>query len=144
MHASIRAVLTGALIGSVAVVGAFGLLVLVGQIPKAPFAAQWQTLFGGDWRTGVLLGGLAFVAIGTLWGLPFAAVPHPTVPKAMAWAIVPTLWALAGWPAVQGTPLFADGDPAGVLIPIVMNIVVWGSLLGWYARRSLSTRSPMA
>ena len=135
MTPSIRAALTGALLGSLAVVAAFGLLLLVGQIPKAPFVAAWQTFFGGGWVLATVLGGALFVLIGTLWGLPFAWVPNPTVPKAMAYGLVPTAWALVAWPAINGQPIFAGGDPVGLLLTLLMNVVIWGSLLGWYTRR---------
>ena len=135
MSASPRVALTGAFLGSLAVVGVFGLLLLIGQIPKAPFVAQWQDFFGGGWVAATLLGGAAFVIIGTLWGLPFAWVSDPTIPKAMAYAVLPTLWALGAWPALNGQPVFAGGDPVGILVPVGMNVVIWGSLLGWYTRQ---------
>ena len=135
MTPTVRAALTGAFLGSLAVVGAFLILLVIGQIPKAPFVGQWQTFFGGGWVLASVLGGALFVLIGTLWGLPFAWVPRPTIPKAMLYALVPTLWAIWAWPAINGQPVFAGGDPVGLLIPVVMNVVIWGSILGWYARR---------
>ena len=135
MTPTFRSALTGAFYGSLAVVGAFGLLLLLGQIPAAPFVGQWQAFFGGGWQLATVLGGLAFVAIGTLWGAPFAWVPRPTILKGMLWGIVPTLWALVAWPAINGQPVLADGDPKGIVLPILMNVVIWGSILGWYTQR---------
>lgn len=135
----VRTALTGAFLGALAVVAAFGLLVLIGQVPKAPFVGQWQSAFGGGWVSALLLGGALFVLIGTLWGLPFAWVPNPTIGKGMLYAVVPTLWALIVWPAINGQPILAGGDPVGILIPIVMNVVIWGSILGWYCRRHTPT-----
>lgn len=140
MTPTVRAALTGAFWGSLAVVGAMLLLLLLGQIPKAPFTGQWQSFFGGGWVLASVLGGALFVLIGTLWGLPFAWVPRPTIPKAMLWAVVPTLWAVAAWPAINGQPAFAGGLP-GLLIPVVLNVVIWGSILGWYTRRHASARA---
>lgn len=139
MSPTVRTALTGAFIGSLAVVAAFGLLLLIGQIPKAPFVAQWQEMMGGGWLLATLLGGAAFVAIGTLWGLPFAWVPNPTILKGMLYALLPTVWALVAWPAINGKPVFAGGDPVGILIPVVMNVVIWGSILGWYTSRRTAT-----
>ncbi|WP_412063028.1 hypothetical protein [Rubrivirga sp. IMCC45206] len=136
MTPTLRSALIGAMYGSVAVVGAFGLMVVLGMIPKAPFTAQWQELAGGGWLLATVLGGLTFVAIGTLWGAPFAWVPRPTMGKAWLWAIVPTLWAVWAWPALTGKPTFAGGDPVGLLIPVVMNVVIWGSILGWVVTRA--------
>lgn len=130
-----KTALTGAFIGSVAVAGALGLLVLLGQIPKAPFVAAWQGMVGGGWVAAAVLGGAAFIAIGTLWGLLMTFVPNPTIVKGLLVGIVPTIWALVVWPAIQGNPILADGAPKGILIPVVMNVVIWGSILGWYADR---------
>ena len=66
-----------------------------------------------------------------------AAVPNPT-----AYAVVPTLWALVARPAIQGRPVFAGGAPDG--IPVVMNIVICGSWLGWYTQRHAPTAASPA
>lgn len=135
MHPILRSTLLGAFLGAVAVAGLFGLLVLSGLVTKAPFVSAWQDVFGGDWLTATLLGGAAFLAIGTLWGLPFTLVPRPTIAAAMVYALLPTLWALAGWPSVRGRPMFAGGDSAAIMSTLMMNVGVWGSILGAYAHR---------
>jgi hypothetical protein len=90
---------------------------------------------GGGWVTATIIGGALFIAIGTLWGLLMTLVPYPTIAKGLLVGIVPTIWALVVWPAIQGNPLLAGGDPKGILIPVVMNIVIWGSIVGWYTQR---------
>ena len=135
MTPTVRAVLFGAFFGSIAVAATLALLVLVGVIPMAGYAASWTAVAGGGWVAAALLGGAVFVLIGTLWGLPFAWVPRPTIPKAWLWALVPTAWALVGWPLVLGNPLFAGGDPKGLVLTFLMNVGIWGTILGAYARR---------
>ncbi|WP_412067510.1 hypothetical protein [Rubrivirga sp. IMCC43871] len=135
MHPIFRSTLLGAFLGSVAVAGAFGLLVLAGLVDEAPFVGAWQSVFGGGWVVASVLGGAAFLAIGTLWGVPFTLVPRPTVGAAMLYAILPTLWALVGWPSLLGRPTFAGGDSAVVMLTVMMNVGVWGGILGAYAHR---------
>ncbi len=135
MHPIFRSTVLGALIGSAAVAGTFGLLVLVGLMPEAPFVGAWRGLFGGGWIVATVLGGAAFLGIGTLWGVPFTLVPRPTVGAAMLYAILPTLWALVGWPSLRGQPTFAGGDSAAVMVTVMMNVGVWGGILGAYAYR---------
>lgn len=135
MHPIFRSTLLGAFIGSVAVAGSFGFLVLVGLMQKAPYVGAWQGMFGGNWIIATVLGGAAFLAIGTLWGVPFTLVPRPTVGAAMLYAILPTLWALAGWPSLRGQPTFAGGDSGAVMVTVMMNVGIWGGILGAYAHR---------
>ena len=135
MHPILRSTLLGAFLGSAAVAGAFGLLVLLGLIQKAPYVGEWQAVFGGGWVVATVLGAAAFLAIGTLWGVPFTLVPRPTVGAAMLYAALPTLWALAGWPSLRGRPTFAGGDPSAIMVTVIMNVGIWGGILGAYAHR---------
>lgn len=140
MHPIFRSTLLGAFLGAVAVAGTFGLLVLGGLMAEAPFVGAWQSVFGGGWVVATVLGGAAFLAIGTLWGVPFTLVPHPTVGAAMLYAILPTLWALVGWPSLLGQRTFAGGDPAAVMLTVMMNVGVWGGILGAYAHRHTTAK----
>ena len=135
MHPILRSTLLGAFLGSVAVAGAYGLLVAAGLVPEAPFVDAWQRVFGGGWVPAAVLGTAAFLAIGTLWGVPFTLVPDPSVPAAMAYAALPTMWALVGWPALIGRPTFAGGDPSDIMMTVLMTVGVWGGVLGGYAQR---------
>ena len=140
MKASLKDGFVGGVIGSVAVTGALALLVVIGQIPKAPFVAAYQNTFGGDWVTASIVGGLLFIFFGALWALPFALfVPNPTVIKGVVFGLIPTLWAWTFVPAVlTGGALFGGFTLKGLLIPIVMNCLIWGSIVGWYCQRQLT------
>ena len=135
MTASLRTSFVGALYGSVAVALSLALLVLVGAIPKAPYVGNWQDLIGGGWVAGAALGGAVFVLIGALWGLPFSLVPDPTVLKGMLYGFVPALFGWTVLPLTMGGEVFGGFALPALLIPFVMNVLVWGSLLGWYADR---------
>lgn len=138
MKAKIRDAAFGAFLGSLAVVGAFGLLVVMGVENAAPWVLMWQKLFGGEaWLLPAILGGLAFVAIGTLWGLPFAFFEEPSTFKGIVYGIVPTIWAWTGVPLILGRPPLGGLDPIAVSIPVVMNCLIWGSILGWWCQRKV-------
>lgn len=139
MTASLKTCFIGALYGSVAVALSLALLALIGQIPKAPYVGNWQDLVGGGWVTGAVLGGLAFILIGALWGLPFSLVKNPTVLKGMLYGLVPALFGWIVLPLVMGGALFGDFALMALLIPFVMNVLIWGSILGWYAARHTRT-----
>jgi hypothetical protein len=140
MQSKYRTAFIGGLIGSVAVAAALGLLVLLGQIPKTPFVASWQSVAGGGWLAATIIGGILFLLIGALWAVPFPAIfSRPTVLKGILWGLVPTLWALTFVPAaLLGKPMFAGGAPKGIIVPIVMNCLIWGSIVGWWGRRRLA------
>lgn len=137
MKASLKDGFVGGLLGSVAVFAALALLALLGTIPKAPYVGAWQATFGGGWVSAAVIGGLSFVLIGALWAVPFAAfVPHPTIKKGAAFGLLPTLWAWTFVPAVlTGGPLFGGFAALGLVLPLIMNCLIWGSIVGWYCRR---------
>lgn len=138
MKPSLRDTALGALIGSLAVVGSFGLLVPIGVVKVAPWVAMWQTFLGGeDWVVPAIVGGLLFIAIGVLWGLPFAFVDEPSTFKGVVYGVLPTLWAWTGMPLLMDRPPLGGLDPIGVTLPIVMNCVIWGSILGWWCQRAV-------
>ena len=139
MTASLKTCFVGALYGSVAVALSLALLVLLGQMPKAPYVGNWQGLVGGGWVPAAVLGGLAFVGIGALWGLPFALVPRPTVLKGMLYGFVPALFGWTALPLVMGGELFGGFALPALLVPLVMNVLIWGSILGGYAQRHTTT-----
>ena len=138
MYASFRDAATGALIGSLAVVGAFGLLVPFGIVKVAPWVQMWQTFVGGEgWVVPAILGGILFVGIGVLWGLPFKFVNEPSAFKGMVYGVLPTVWAWSAVPLMLGTAPFGGLDPLAVAIPVIMNCLIWGSILGWWCERKV-------
>ncbi|PSQ82050.1 MAG: hypothetical protein BRD46_00525 [Bacteroidetes bacterium QS_8_68_15] len=145
MQSRLRTGFVGGLFGSLAVAGTLGLLVLFGPPSKAMFVAAYQQTLGGGWIAATLIGGALFLLFGALWAVPYAAlVARSSVLKGILFGSVPTLWTWTFVPAVlTGGPMFGGGAPAGIIIPIVMNCLIWGSIVGWYVRRR-STHGPVA
>ena len=133
---SLRDVAVGALLGSLAVLGTLSLLVLIGIVPVAPWVAMWQTFIGGeDWVVPAVAGGALFVLAGVLWGLPFGLVREPSVFKGVVYGVLPTLWAWTGMPLLMGQAPLGGLEPIPLVLPVVMNCFIWGSILGWYTHR---------
>lgn len=142
MQSKYRTAFVGGLIGAVAVFAALALLVLIGLIPKAPFVGAYNSTFGASgWIAGTVIGGALFILIGALWAVPFPALfSDPTVGKGILWGIVPTLWNWTFVPAVlTGGALFGGGTAPGLIIPIILNCLIWGSIVGWYCRGTVAT-----
>lgn len=137
MKATLKDGFVGGLIGSLAVAGALAALVIAGVIPKAPFVGAYQAVMGGEWVGAAVIGTALFVLFGALWALPFAAfVPNPTIGKGIAFGLLPTLWNWTFVPAVlTDGPLFGGFSAMGLIIPLVMNCLIWGSIVGWYCAR---------
>jgi hypothetical protein len=138
VNASLRDVAIGALLGSLAVAGALALLVVIGILPEAPWVTFWTAFWPStDWVVPGVVGGLAFIAIGVVWGLPFALVQEPSTFKGVVYGVLPTLWALTGVPLLLDQAPMGGLDPIRLGVPIVMNCLIWGSFLGWYAHRKV-------
>jgi hypothetical protein len=137
MKASAKDGFVGGLIASVPVLLTLALLALLGTIPEAPYVGAYQATLGGGWVVAAIIGGLLFLLSGAIWGVLFAVlVPNPTVLKGFLFGLLPTIWALTFIPAVlTGGPLFAGGSFMGLLIPFVMNCVIWGTIVGWYCAK---------
>ncbi len=146
MKASPATGFTAGLIGGLAVVAAIALIVFLGVIPKAPYAAAWQAMFGGGWLGASILGGLLFVVGGGIWGALFALLlPDPTVLKGILFGLLPTLWQGAFVvPVIMGEPAFHGFALLPNALGIVANCLIWGSIAGWYCARHLTARSGRA
>ncbi|MEM1057034.1 MAG: hypothetical protein AAGI52_16035 [Bacteroidota bacterium] len=140
MHATLRDAAIGALIGSLAVIGTFGLLVVVGLVRVAPWVQMWNHFMGGtaeEWLIPALVGGLLFLVIGVLWGLPFYRIEEPSTFKGVIYGVLPTLWAWTGMPLLMDRPPLGNLDPIAVMLPVLMNCIIWGSILGWWCERAV-------
>lgn len=83
-----------------------------------------------------VVGTLLFAASGGVWGLIYGAfVQRSAAWKGMAFAFLPTLWFWVVVAAALGNPLFGGFTTKGLLLPVLFNVVIWGSFLGWYCAR---------
>jgi hypothetical protein len=83
---------------------------------------------------------ILFIISGGIWGLIFTwMVKRPTVIKGILFGLLPNLWLWIVVNGVLGKPLFNGFSLMGILGPVIFNMLIWGSILGWYASRKLKT-----
>ncbi|HEY5372004.1 MAG TPA: hypothetical protein VIJ75_23735 [Hanamia sp.] len=87
-----------------------------------------------------VIAGILFIISGGIWGMIFTwMVKNPTIGKGMLFGFLPTLWLLIAVNAFMGQPLFNGFHAKGIIMPVIFNVVIWGSFVGWYASRKLKT-----
>jgi hypothetical protein len=65
-------------------------------------------------------------------------VKRPTVLKGILFGLLPNLWLWIAVAGALGKPLFNGFTLMGILGPVIFNMLIWGSILGWYASRKLN------
>ncbi|HET6567451.1 MAG TPA: hypothetical protein VFG50_05760, partial [Rhodothermales bacterium] len=129
-------------LGAVILIILFGILQLAGM--GAPsFVKVYQATFGAqDVTVAWIVGAILFALSGGIWGAIFGLiVKDPTVGKGMLFGILPTLWVwLFVAPVLQGQPVFFGFKPMSIVMPIIANVLIWGSFVGWYCRRRYVAR----
>lgn len=126
------------------VAGALGavILVVVMYILQAmgmgdpAFVGMYKGAFGPNPPGGAVAAAIIFVISGGIWGVIYAAlVKHATVLNGFLFGILPTLWLWVAVNAYLDKPLFNGFEIKGLLMPIIFNMVIWGSFIGWYMGR---------
>lgn len=121
------------------------ILVIVMYIMKAAglgepgFIVMYRGMTHSTSASDPLIAGLLFViAGGGIWGILFALlVKNPTLLKGFLFGILPTLWLWVVVNSMVGKPLFNGFEMMGIVMPLVFNMVLWGSFVGWYCSRKI-------
>lgn len=83
---------------------------------------------------------ILFIISGGIWGLIFAwIVRRPSILKGILFGLLPNLWIWLVIDSYFGKPLFNGFSLMGIVGPVVFNMLIWGSILGWYASRKLKS-----
>lgn len=136
---------TGFIAGSIGAV----LLVIIMYVMKATglgadpaFVSMYRGMFGENPPVDQVIAAILFIISGGIWGAVFTAlVKNPTLLKGFLFGILPTLWLWIVVNATLGKPLFNDFTVKGLLMPIVFNMVIWGTFVGWYTANKLVHRN---
>ena len=125
----------GGCLGAVVLVVIMYIMQAMGMMDQPPFVSMYQGTFGD---ANQVIAAILFILAGGVWGLIFGLlVKEPTIGKAMLFGLLPTLWLLVPVNAYMGKPLFNGFDPKGLIMPIIFNVVIWGSVLGWYMQKQI-------
>ena len=104
-----------------------------------PFVSTYRATIGthpADQVVALIL----FIISGGIWGLIFTwMVKRPTILKGILFGLFPNLWLWIVVNGALGKPLFNDFSLMGIVGPVIFNMLLWGSILGWYASRKLNT-----
>ena len=108
---------------------------LVGMPASQQVARTWLKLGTG---VDVLVGIVGALLAGALGGMLFGlAFKRPTLLAGMAWGVVATIvqWVILA-PAT-GRPVFYGLTSPGIALPLLINMLIWGTLLGYLCGRWL-------
>jgi len=112
------------------------LIMQVGMGATPMFVGTYQSVFGpSSLVVAELVGGVLFVLSGAAWGALFAAlISQPTLVKGMLFGFVPALWLwLVVAPVMLGQSAFFGFQIPKLVMPFIFNVIVWGSITGWYS-----------
>lgn len=124
------------LLGAVILTVLAYLLQAVGGIGTPGFTATYRAIYGDHGFIDHLAAVVLFVLSGAAWGAVFGwLVTGPTVLKGALFGFIPSLWLWLVVAPATGQPLFNGFSLQGLLLPILFNVVVWGSFVGWYSQR---------
>jgi hypothetical protein len=139
MKSSLTRGFTGGCIGAI-------VLVIIMYIIKAAgmgtpgFVGMYRATFGSNPPGDEFIAAILFIISGGIWGLIFTLlVKNPTVLKGILFGFLPTLWLWVVVYAFMGKPLFNGFDLKGIIFPLIFNMLIWGSILGWYCSRKTRT-----
>ena len=142
MKASIKTGFVAGCIGAI-------ILVIIMFIMKAAglgepgFIGMYRGMTHSTNASDPLIAGLLFVILGEgIWGIIFALlVKNPTLVKGVLFGILPTLWLWVVVNAMVGEPLFNGFEMMGIVMPLIFNMVIWGSVVGWYCSRKTALQT---
>lgn len=136
MKHSLKTGFIGGCIGAVVLALLAYLMQAVGKgVP--PFFAMYSATIGTHPAYQVVAL-ILFILSGGIWGLIFTwIVKRPTVLKGILFGLLPNLWIWLAIDGFLGKPLFNGFSLTGILGPIVSNMLIWGSILGWYVSKKM-------
>lgn len=135
MNKRLSAGFTGGALGALLLIVVMYIMMLIGMGDPA-FLKMYRAMFSTNPPVDHIIAGLLFLLAGGLWGVLFAAmVKHPTILKGMLFGLLPTffLWVVIN--PIIGQPLFNDFTVKGLLMPLIFNVVIWGTFIGWYMEK---------
>lgn len=82
---------------------------------------------------------IGFAIAGGIWGLIYVAlVKNPTILNGMLFGFAPTFFLWLVIAPLTGKPIFNGFTLPGIVLPIIFNVVIWGTFVGWFLSRNNS------
>lgn len=142
MKASITTGFIGGCIGAIVLVVIMYIMKAAGM-GEPGFLGMYRGMTHSESAADPLIAGLLFVlAGGGIWGIIFALlVKNPTLVKGLLFGFLPTLWLWVAVNAMVGKPFFNGFEIMGIVMPLIFNMLIWGSVLGWYCSRKITSQT---
>lgn len=111
-------------------------------IGEPGFVGIYRSLFHHDSIGAQVLAAILFAISGGIWGFLYALFTrHSTVLKGAVFGFLPSFWLwLVVLPTI-GQPIFSGFALKGILLPILFNVIIWGTFVGAYMHSSESVSS---
>ncbi|MEO6916451.1 MAG: DUF6789 family protein [Chitinophagaceae bacterium] len=137
MKASVKTGFIAGCIGAI-ILGIIMYIMKAAGLGEPGFIGMYRGMTHSDSPSDPLIAGLLFViAGGGIWGILFALlVKNPTPLKGLLFGLLPTLWLWTGVNAMLSKPMFNGFEVMGIIMPLVFNMLIWGSFVGWYCSRT--------
>ena len=136
MKNKLKAGFIGGSIGAVVLAAVTYIMQAAGK-GEPPFVSTYRATIGTH-PADQLIALILFIISGGIWGLIFTwMVKQPTILKGILFGILPNLWLWTVVNAAVGKPMFNGFSLMGILGPIIFNMLIWGSILGWYVSKKL-------
>lgn len=124
-------------VGALVVLALMYILYAGGIQPAPEHVRAAASVFQSDLSPVVhAMGIFAFLIMGTLWGALFGVlVARPNVLKGMLFGLAPALFSWLVLAPIAGERPFWGFTPAGLLVPPLFYVLIWGSLVGLMCRQ---------
>ncbi len=104
---------------------------------------MYRSTFAANQPIDHFIAAILFIISGGIWGVVFGLlVKYATIIKGMLFGILPTLWLWVAVNGFLGNPLFNGFEAKGLILPILFNVVIWGSFIGWYMAKKNNKLHP--
>ncbi len=114
----------------------------LGWIGEPGFVGIYRSFFKSDSIISQIFAAFLFAVSGGIWGSIYALLSrHSTVIKGAVFGFLPSFWLWIVVLPVIGQPIFSGFTLKGILLPILFNVVIWGSFVGAYMHGSDSVSS---
>lgn len=127
------------------IAGAIGALILAAimfvmffaNLGDAPgFVGMYRKMMGENVPLDFILGTVGFTIAGGIWGAIYAlVVKSPSIINGMLFGFLPTLFLWLVISPLMSGAVFNGFAAKGLIMPVIFNVLIWGSFVGWYLSR---------
>ena len=117
----------------------------LGWIGEPGFVGIYRSFFKSDSIISQIIAAVLFAISGGIWGFLYALFTrHSTIFKGAVFGLLPSFWLWVVVLPTIGKPIFSGFTTKGILLPILFNVVIWGTFVGAYmhSEKSVSELEP--